>query len=293
MPQCWRGSGAGWKQMPDMAGLGLAALPAIIAAYNKPTHQKMTQRVFVQVVGFTDTERHALNTVFRLSEQRETVYSLWHDAAGERPALALMDGQNNESRLELEFSKNAEFKLIWIGDEPPANAWRTFQRPIVWPNVLAAMDQLYAPEEDLDFDLDLDRSGPDTAPPDTIPPDEPRGKRALIAAASREDRLYLRARLSLAHLTQADDAETGAQALEMARAQPYAVALVDFGLPDVVEGWAFLKELAEAQPTLKHVIVTKDRATVTERVRAMFSNADGFFLKPPHPGKLNKLLRRV
>ncbi len=248
----------------------------------------MTQRVFVQVVGFTDTERHALNTVFRLSEQRETVYSLWHDAAGERPTLALLDGQSNDSRLEFEFAKNADFKLIWVGQDPPANAWRNFQRPIVWPDIVAAMDQLYAPAEDLDFDLDFDSGGPDTAPPD-----EPRGKRALIAAATREERLYLRARLALAHLTQADDAETGAQALELARGQAYAVALVDFGLPDVAEGWGFLKELAEAQPSLKHVIVTKDRATVAERVRAMFSSADGFFLKPPHPGKLNKLLRRV
>ena len=30
------------------------------------------ERVFVKVAGFSDAERHALNTLFRLSEQRET-----------------------------------------------------------------------------------------------------------------------------------------------------------------------------------------------------------------------------
>ena len=35
----------------------------------------MAQRVFVKVVGFSDVERHALNSVFRLSEDRDTIYS--------------------------------------------------------------------------------------------------------------------------------------------------------------------------------------------------------------------------
>ena len=35
------------------------------------------QRVFVKVLGFSDVERHALNTLFRLSEDRETGYALW------------------------------------------------------------------------------------------------------------------------------------------------------------------------------------------------------------------------
>ncbi|MEZ0308152.1 MAG: response regulator [Ramlibacter sp.] len=250
----------------------------------------MTQRVFIKVVGFTDPERHALNTVFRLSEQRETIYSLWNDTVTEPPQLALMDGDSNESRVELEFSKLPELKLIWVGADPPANAWRTFERPIVWPRIVAAMDQLWAPAEDLDLDLDFDDGGPDT-----VPPDEPRGliKRALIAAGTREDRLYLRARLALADLTQADDAETAAQALELARANPYAVALVDFGLPDVVEGWSFLKELAEVQPSLKHVIVTKDQASMSERLRAWKGGVEGFFQKPPDPEKLSDLLRKV
>ena len=92
----------------------------------------MAQRVFIKVMGFTDMERHALNTVFRLSEQRETIYSLWLAEAPEPPRLALVDGQSYEAhRLELEARRQRHLKLIWIGSVAPAACWRTFERPLL------------------------------------------------------------------------------------------------------------------------------------------------------------------
>jgi len=149
------------------------------------------------------------------------------------------------------------------------------------------MDELFAPPRPLDFDLDFGSGAADT-----LPPEEPAGKRALIASADRDERLYLRAKLALADLTQADEAETGAQALELTRAYQYEVVLVDFALPDM-DGWALLKELTGAKPAIPHVIVTKTHASVPERLRAWLGGAAGFFEKPPHPGKLQDLLQRV
>ena len=82
------------------------------------------------------------------------------------------------------------------------------------------------------------------------------------------------------------------RALELARAHHYAVALVDFALPDM-DGWAFIKELTEAKPAIEYVIVTKARASLGERARGWFAGAKGFFDKPPHPGKLQDLLHKV
>jgi CheY-like chemotaxis protein len=249
---------------------------------------KLAQRVFVKVMGFTDVERHALNTVFRLSEQGGINYSLWQDDAPEPAKLALIDGQSYEARLELESPGNAALKLIWVGAVAPVEAWRVFQRPLVWAEVVKAMDELFEPAQALDFDFDLE--GIPTA--EIRRPDQPAGKRALIASSSREARLYLRARLALAQLTLADDAETGAQALELARMHHYAVAVVDFALPDV-NGWAFLKELTQARPAIEHVIFTKPRASLGERLRAWLGGAKAFLDQPPHPGKLRDLLRKV
>jgi CheY-like chemotaxis protein len=249
----------------------------------------MTQRIFVKVMGFTDVERHALNTVFRLSEQRGTVYSLWQADAPEPAKLALIDGQCYEARVELESPSNAARKLIWVGAVAPAAAWRVFARPISWSDVVQSMDDLFAPADPLDFDLDFDSGSPDTLPPDE---DEPPRKRALIASADREERLYLRAKLALAELPHADEAETGAQALELARANHYAVALVDFALPGV-NGWALLKELTQARPAIAHVILTKSQASPGERLRGWLGGAAAVFDKPPHPGKLQDLLQKI
>ena len=37
----------------------------------------LNQRIYVSVVGFSDVERHALNTIFRLSEERDVSYAPW------------------------------------------------------------------------------------------------------------------------------------------------------------------------------------------------------------------------
>jgi CheY-like chemotaxis protein len=248
----------------------------------------MTQRVFVKVMGFTAVERHALNTVFRLSEQRDTVYSLWVPEAPDPPELALVDGLANDVMAQLETQGLGDLKLIWVGAIAPAKSWRTFERPLSWPDVLKAMDELFAPAEPLDFDFDLEAEAGDTHPPDP----ETQGKRALIAGASLNQRLYFRARLALAGLTLADDAETGAQALEMARSRHYDVAVVDFTLADM-NAWTLLKALRTVHPPINHLVLTKDRGSLVERIRALMAGTDGIFGKPPHPGKLQAAFNKV
>jgi CheY-like chemotaxis protein len=288
----------------------------------------MPQTVFVKVAGFDDVERHALNTMFRLSADREVAYVLWMHDAPQPPKLALVDGDSYEALLDIGTHADPAPTVIWIGDAPPKNAWRTFERPIAWHDVVSAMDELFAPapaaaDLDLDFDLDIDagaqpaaatdagaeadagvdfdldgdvvahEDAQDTQPPDTLPPEaeEPR-KRALIANADRDERLYLRAKLALSGLTHADEAETGAQALELARSNAYTVAIVDFKLPDI-DGWAMLRELSQARPAIAHIIVTTPRLSLRERIRSWFADTDGFFEKPTNTARLQDVIERI
>lgn len=247
----------------------------------------MAQRVFVKVLGYSPAERHALNTVFRLSEQHETVYSLWEPHAPEPVRLALVEGRREEGRQE---RGSPDVKLIWIGSVAPASSWRSFERPLFWPDVIRAMDELFAPPGSLDLDLGFE--GPETLPPPG-PPERDAGPplRALIASSNRDQRLYLRARLALAELTQVDEAQTGAQALEMARANPYCVALVDFGLPDV-DGWTLLRALHAERPAIPHLIATKTSPSLVERLRARWG-ASLLLGNPPQPATLRSALEKV
>jgi CheY-like chemotaxis protein len=246
----------------------------------------MAQRVYIKVVGFSDEERHALNTLFRLSEQCLTMYQLWSSSAREPARLALLDGQSYEARVEAESPLNAsaDLKMLWIGSQPPHQVWRSFPRPVVWPDVIEAMDAVFAPS-DLDFDLDLGTAGgPDAAPVSR--------KMALIVSPSRDERLYLRARLSLAYMTQADEAESGSQAMELARGKQYDFAVVGFGLPDI-DAWALLRQLRQGKRPIPHVAMTKLRRSLPEHLRAWFGGAEALMANPPHPQRLDAWLKKV
>ena len=104
------------------------------------------KRIFVKVFGFSDVERHALNTVFRLSESRTQAYSLWTPQAPGKPKVLLLDGESWEAALELANPAHDALTLIWVGDKPPSKVWKIFERPLRWSAVIQAMDQLYAPE---------------------------------------------------------------------------------------------------------------------------------------------------
>ncbi len=242
----------------------------------------MAQRIFIKVIGFSDEERHALNTLFRLSEQCMTMYQLWSPSAGGPAGLVLLDGQSYEARLEAESPMNADIKMLWIGDDPPPQVWRSFARPFDWPEIIAAIVALLQSAV-VDFDLDLTELGV---------PSPMLQKQALIVSPSLDARLYLRARLSLARLTQADEAETGKAALELARSKQYDFALVDFGLPDT-DAWALVRQLREGKRPIAHVAITKASRSVTERLRAWMGGAGALLDSPPHPQRLNDWLKRI
>lgn len=252
----------------------------------------MPQRVFVKVVGFSTVERHTLNTVFRLSEERDPCYALWGAEAAEAPQLRLVDGDSPEAAAERQDAGTA--KLIWVGPGAPANSWRVFVRPISWPQVIRAMDEVFTPAgpgpgAGPGFDLDL---GQDDSAMDTLPP-EPEApiRRALVVSADRDQRLYLRARLALAGMTTVDEAQNGAEAVELARLLPYSVALVDHGLPQV-DGWQVAKGLA-ANKARPYLILIKTAAGWRDRLKAWRLGIDTFLGKPLQPGRLQAVLDRV
>lgn len=240
----------------------------------------MAQRIFIKVVGFSDEERHALNTVFRLSEQCLTMYQLWTATAPEPPRVALLDGQSWEARVEAESPLHRDLRLFWVGPNAPTTVYRAFPRPLAWPDVIEALDKLFAPEAALDLDLG---EGVDSVMSQ---------KQALIVSADPNQRLYLRARLALARLTLADEAASGAEALQMARAKQYDLALVDCRLADA-DPWQLLRQLRQGVRPIQHVAMTQAERSVGERVRAWLGGAEALLENPPHPGRLDAWLSRI
>lgn len=250
---------------------------------------EMADQVYVKVIGFSDVERHALNTVFRLSEHREVSYVLWQYDAPESPHLVLIDSTSYEAPIELATTAMSERALIWVGEAAHPGAWRSFQRPLLWAEVVQAMDELFASPPSMELDLQFG-DGPDTQPPEPEPPQH--GKRVLIVSSDRSARLYLRAKLALVHLSQADEAHTVPGALELAGERLYHLAVVDFSGADA-NHWALLRMLSSSQLAIPHLVVTKQGVSAVDRLRGWRAGAAGVFDRPPHPGKLHDLLLRV
>ncbi len=244
----------------------------------------MGPSVYVKVVGFTDIERHALNTLFRLSTERPTSYGLWTPEAPVAPRLALIDLDAYEAGVALASPRlDAEMKMICVGRGAHTHARHTFQRPLHWPDIVKAMDSLFAPVEKLDADIDFN---------DECAEEASGSKVSLLVDPSREGRMYLRARLALAGYTHLDDAGTAEQALELAKQQHYDLVIVGLDVPDM-DGWTLIRQLVALEPAIGSVIVTTTDKSWPMREHAQASGCSGLLEKPYDPLQIVEMLQKL
>jgi len=211
------------------------------------------QRILVSAVGFTDVERHALNTVFRLSQERELAYEPWvppsmpsANPPMDDAQVILVDGDCAEAVL-FHVRPPEGPRLIWVGDNPPEHAWRVWRRPIDWAEALNDLDAVFvAHQVDSGF-LDLDVSLPAGLSADdeqTVPGGD---RRALIVAPEASEATCLRECLALAAVHRLDEAATTEAALELMGRHQYVCGV--FNLDNhLVDGWALMRLFVERQP---------------------------------------------
>ena len=278
------------------------------------TGGEAVKRIFVKVFGFDDVERHALNTVFRLSETRPTAYALWTAAAPEEAELALIDGDSWEAAIELANPAHDDLKLVWIGDNAPSRARLAIKRPLQWAAVIEGLDALLEAEHPqaagkpaeaeldldllsesgavLDLDLDFDSEAPTAPSPLEEPAAQAEQAQVLVVDADRDARLYLRARLAMAGRLIVDEAASGSEALKLMDTRLYKLVILDMDLPDI-DGWEMVKRVEASRPHIEFLILTGSKLTPLDAVRGWFAGARGSLRKPLHPGKLKYLLRSL
>lgn len=209
------------------------------------------QRIYVSVVGFSDVERHAINTIFRLSDEREHSYALWVpvETPGSVPNLMcaevmLVDGDSAEAVLSQARETPIGQRLIWVGANPPPHAWRVLSRPIRWASVLHDLDAVFAARRADAGALDLDVTQP--AP---LEDEEASGKlrRALLVGLDTRDRSVMMAELAGLRVSDVDQAATTEAAVELMGRNRYFCGA--FNLDDhQLDGWALASLFSETFP---------------------------------------------
>lgn len=213
------------------------------------------QRIFVGVVGFSDVERHALNTIFRLSEERALSYAPWVplEAPGAKPPtqgadVMLVDGESAEAVLSHAREMPTGRRLIWVGSGAPAHAWRVMSRPIQWASVLHDLDAVCAARQADSGFLDLDVTRP--APLDldlgldASPAPE---RRALLVGLGAQDRLALRAQLAAVSVETIDEVDTTEGTMDLMRRHPYGCGVFNLDNPDL-DAWSLARYFAQGNP---------------------------------------------
>jgi CheY-like chemotaxis protein len=275
----------------------------------------VVKRIFVKVFGFSDMERHALNTIFRLSEHRPLAYAPWNKAAPYAAEVVLIDGKSWEAAMELANPAHDALTLIWVGDNAPARASLAIARPLQWSAVIERVDQLLAfpivrmaPGGGAEDDVDLDRlseahalsdfdqdaeaqavTAPLPLQPLAADPDHPH---VLVIDANPEARFYWRAKLATAGLPRVDEAATSAEALLCLRNRVYKLVLLDLDLPDFAS-WQLVKQIGSSRPAIEVLILTGSKLSRLDAMRGRFAGARSSLRKPLDPVKLNALLRSV
>lgn len=207
------------------------------------------QRIYVQVVGFGDVERHALNTVFRLSEERELAYAPWVEPVApdgtivsSQAAVVLVDGDSAEGVLFHARETPAGQRLIWVGSNPPGHAWRVINRPIQWAAMLNDLDAVFAARQvDSGFlDLDVTQPGPLELDSAFL------HKRALLVGAAIE-RPLLVALLERVDVVEIDEADSTEAALEAIGRHRYVCGVFDLD-EHHVDTWQLARLFAQHNP---------------------------------------------
>ena len=260
--------------MPCLArGLGFAKLVDMAAV------------VWVKVVGFSDVERHSLNTLFRLSERMLPSYALWTRDAPSPPRVVLMDMDTYEAELELASpSFNPHIKLICVGDRPPSDAWRAFARPVDWPALVQVLDSLFLNQGDVDIDIGLHTEAGKPVPPGV--------RVSLLVGLLPEERMYLRARLAIAGLTDVDEAQTVAQAMECSQRRRYNLVVLSLDVTDS-DPWVLVDALNNLPEPPHAVVVATGAPTWAKMERAEQQGCMGLLEIPFNPRQVVSLLQKV
>lgn len=219
-------------------------------------HTMYKPRVFVGVVGFSDVERHALNTMFRLSEDGDLSYAPWSpliDQGAQTPLapahVLLVDGESAEAVLTHARALPTGQRLIWVGPDAPSHAWRVLERPIVWSDMVHDLDAVYAAcQVDSGYlDLDITLPVPLVGKAANSSGVE---RRALLVGVDAADTEVLRWGLTQANTSEIDAVFSTDMAVMLMGRNAYSCAV--FNLDDhQIDAWALAQLFSTRFPQAK------------------------------------------
>jgi two-component system, cell cycle response regulator len=270
-----------------------------------------TEQYFVDVIGFNQTERLLLQSIFGLAARRDPGF-LQRDAGSTRPAdLYLVDGDDSKAMAEFQAVRSRyPAPAVLIGAGGAKAGLPVLPRPLQWARVLQSFDdalQGAAPAAtDHEKTMVLRRTPAPGAPVRTPTPTP-----AMAASASRTSsrmpaytdsvlvvddnatvRKFMESRLA-PYGFQVDFAETGEQAVGLTGTNEYTCVFLDVVLPGI-DGYQVCKLIKGNKQAIKRtaVVMLTSRSSPFDKLRGSLAGCDEYLTKPVDENHLLEVIAK-
>lgn len=253
--------------------------------------ERIAMRYTVALRGFSDFERSALSSFFRLGQQREPAYD--QGASLDESDFVIADA-DDAAGVELLRQAGRLHDTVFIGAREPAEAVSWLRRPIEPTRILRALDLLLEQR----LDTPDEPAGPGEAMLEVVDDSGRPVRDVLVVDDSRIALKFLQVRLQrLGYRVHV--AHDAAQAQEKLATHTYAVVFLDVVLGDEgnLDGLALCQQIKQGKvhpaPAKPAVVMVTGRASATDRVRGDLAGCDAYLTKPLMEEEFLAALREV
>ena len=236
------------------------------------------QNYFVDVIGFNQTERLLLSSIFGLAARRDPCFQR-RDASSTKPAdLYLVDGADAAAMNEFR-AVRARYPApaVLVGEGAGENGMPQLPRPLQWARLLQSFDEAVTNGASTASQKKSSVSVQDAV---------------LVVDDNATVRKFMEAKLAPYGFS-ADFAETGEQAVGLTGAKEYTCVFLDVVLPGI-DGYQVCKLIKSNKQAIKRtaVVMLTSRSSPFDKLRGSLAGCDEYLTKPVDENHLLEVIAK-
>jgi two-component system cell cycle response regulator len=266
----------------------------------------------VDVIGFNETERLMLSSIFGLAARRDPGFVQRPAGSARNSDLYLVDADNEAAMQEfLAIRQRFPAPAVLIGASDRNTGLPLLSRPLQWARVLQSFDDVVqgaaapSPSTENEKTMLLRRtvSGAGTktpvpprpaAPRSAAPAQRPRASAdsVLVVDDNATVRKFMETRLA-PYGFNVDFAETGEQAVGLTGTKEYTCVFLDVVLPGI-DGYQVCKLIKGNKQAVKRtaVVMLTSRSSPFDKLRGSLAGCDEYLTKPVDENQLLEVIAK-
>ena len=268
----------------------------------------------VDVIGFNETERLMLSSIFGLAARRDPSFLQREANATRRVDLYLVDADNDSAMAEFTAIRGRiPAPAVLIGASDRNTGLLLLSRPLQWARVLQSFDDAIQggaplPTTENDKTMVLQRTstgiGARTAAPGSAAASKPAARPAaparprgpadavLVVDDNATVRKFMETRLAPFGFN-VDFAETGEQAVGLTGTKEYTCVFLDVVLPGI-DGYQVCKLIKGNKQAVKRtaVVMLTSRSSPFDKLRGSLAGCDEYLTKPVDENHLLEVIAK-